>query len=72
MIRIILPITAVGNVAEGPSIPELHRLRQQYGLGRLKKTKGIALVETHDGSQQRAEVHWYEAHGVGKVSPSVA
>ena len=62
MIRIIHPITAVEIIAEGSSIRELHRLRQQYGPGRWKKKKGIALIETHDDSHHRAEIHWYEAY----------
>ena len=71
MVQIIPPITAIETIAEGPSIRELHRLRQHYGPGRWKKKKGIALVVTPDGSQQRAEIHWYEAHGIGKVKMKV-
>jgi hypothetical protein len=71
MILIIPPITAVETIAETPSIRELHRLRQQYGPGRWRKKKGIALVETEDGAQQPAEIHWYEAHGIGKVKMKV-
>ena len=71
MIRILPPITAVETIAEAPSIRELSRLRQQYGHGRWKKKKGVAWVETDDGSRQPAEVHWYEAHGIGKVKMKV-
>ena len=70
MLRIIPPITAVETIAEGPSIRELPRLRQQYGPGRWRKKKGIALVETEDGAHQ-AEIHWYEAHGIGRVKMKV-
>ena len=71
MIRIIPPITGIETIAEGASIRELYRLRRQYGPGRWKKKKGIALVETEDGGHQTAEIHWYEAHGIGKVKMKV-
>lgn len=71
MTQIIPPITVIETIAEGPSIREIHLLRQQYGPGRWKKKKGIALIEAPDGSQQRAEIHWYEAHGIGKVKMKV-
>jgi hypothetical protein len=38
-----------------------------YGKGRWRKLKGHALVELPDGSVERAELHWYEAHGIGRV-----
>ena len=71
MVRVIPPITAVETIAEGPSIRELRRLRQHYGPGRWRKKKGMALVETDDGAHQLAEIHWYEAHGIGKVKMKV-
>ena len=42
------------------------RLRKQYGIGRWKKLKGIVAVKLYDGNTRTAEVHWYEAHGIGK------
>jgi hypothetical protein len=36
-----------------------------YGKGRWRKLKGIATVEFPDGTISHAEVHWYEAHGIG-------
>ncbi|WPL19898.1 hypothetical protein Thiowin_05047 [Thiorhodovibrio winogradskyi] len=71
MVEIIPPITSVETIAEGPSIREVQRLRQHYGPGRWKKKKGIALVKTPDGADQLAEIHWYEAHGIGKVKLKV-
>ena len=71
MVEIIPPITAVETIAEGPSIRELKRLRRQYGPGRWKKKKGVALVKADDGSHQHTEIHWYEAHGIGKVKLKV-
>jgi hypothetical protein len=42
------------------------RLRKQYGPGRWRKLKGIATVKLENGNIRKAEVHWYEAHGIGK------
>jgi hypothetical protein len=39
---------------------------RQYGGGKWRKMKGIATVELSDGTICEAELHWYEAHGVGK------
>ncbi len=50
----------------GNSIHEVGRLRKIYGVGRWRKLKGIALVRLSDGFMCKAEVHWYEAHGIGK------
>lgn len=53
-------------------LPQAHpsgkseRLRKLYGKGRWRKRKGIARVRLGDGSTHLAEVHWYEASGVGK------
>lgn len=53
-------------VAAGTSIRELNRLRKQYGHGRWRKLKGAATVRLANGKIRRAEIHWYEAHCVGK------
>jgi len=42
------------------------RLRNNYGPGRWRKLKGVATVKLESGSVRLAEVHWYEAHGIGK------
>jgi hypothetical protein len=47
-------------------IRELRRLRRAYGLGRWRKCKGVARVKLQDGAIRRAEVHWYEATGIGR------
>jgi hypothetical protein len=52
--------------AVGDKIRELDRLVDNYGQGRWLKRKGIATVRLADGTLHRAEVHWYEAHGIGK------
>lgn len=58
-------ITHVETFATGSSIRELARLRKLYGRGRWRKRKGIARVRLEDGAMRLAEVHWYEAHGIG-------
>jgi hypothetical protein len=47
-------------------IRELKRLRRAYGLGHWRKCKGIARVQLQDGAIRRAELHWYEATGIGR------
>ena len=59
-------ITQVETMAIGNSIRDLMRLRKQYGTGRWRKRKGIATIRLLDGTVHTAEVHWYEAHGIGK------
>jgi hypothetical protein len=52
--------------AAGSAIREIARLRKRYGRGRWRKRKGVAHVRLPDGSVHRAEIHWYEASGIGK------
>lgn len=66
-VRIIGAINAIETIAEGPGIRELASLRASYSAGRWKKKIGLATVQRDDGSTRLAEIHWYEAHGVGKV-----
>jgi hypothetical protein len=64
--EIIGDITHVETIAAGTSIREIARLRKRYGRGRWRKRKGIARVRLEDGTVVLAEVHWYEAHGIGR------
>ncbi len=52
--------------AQGTGIREIGRLRKLYGHGHWRKRKGIATVRLKDGTELEAELHWYEANGVGK------
>ena len=52
--------------ATGKAIRELARLRKLYGRGRWRKRKGVAAVMLANGTIRRAELHWYEASGIGK------
>ena len=64
--EILGEITHVETFAAGSSIREIVRLRRLYGGGRWRKRKGIASVRLEDGMVLLAEVHWYEAHGIGR------
>ncbi len=65
-IEVIGAITDIETIATGNSIRELPRLHKVYGAGNWWKRKGIATVCLPDGSVHTAEVHWYEAHGIGR------
>ena len=60
------PISDIQPIAIGRGVRERARLRRRYGTGRWRKLKGIARVRLIDGTIHIAEVHWYEAHGVGR------
>ena len=64
--EIIGEITEVETIAVGGSIREIALLRRQFGRGRWRKLKGVATVRLPSGRIRRVELHWYEAHGVGK------
>ena len=64
--KIVGDITHVETFAVGSSIREIARLRRLYGRGRWRKRKGVARVRLEDGTVHQAEVHWYEASGIGK------
>lgn len=59
-------LTDVETIATGKGIRELPRLRRLYGKGRWRKMKGVARIRLKDGRIRRAELHRYEAHGIGK------
>jgi hypothetical protein len=63
--KIVGRIAEVEVIATGAAIRKRKRLWRLYGKGRWRKLKGIATVEFPDGTISHAEVHWYEAHGIG-------
>jgi hypothetical protein len=63
---ILEEITHVETMAIGTRIRELPRLEKQYGNGRWRKMKGEARIRLKNGRVARAELHWYEAHGIGR------
>ena len=64
--EILGEIADVETFAVSSSIREIARLRKFYGRGRWRKRKGIARVRLEGGEVRLAEVHWYEAHGIGR------
>ena len=69
--EIIGEITNIETIAVGGSIREIARLRRVYSSGRWRKLKGIATVRLSDGTICEAEVHWYEAHGIGRKEEKI-
>lgn len=59
-------ITEIETIAINHGIREVERLRRQYGRGRWRKRKGIVTVLLPNGIMRTAEVHWYEAAGIGR------
>lgn len=53
-------------IAVGNNIRELSQLKKKYGDGRWRKMKGFTNVQLEDYSIYRVEIHWYEAHGIGR------
>jgi hypothetical protein len=64
--EIIGEIRNIETITIGGRIKDIMRLRNQFGRGRRRKLKGIATVRLSSGRTRMAEVHWYEAPGIGK------
>ena len=64
--EIVGDITIIETIAAGAGIRDLRRLRRVYGNGRWRKVKGMARIRLSTGRVRLAELHWYEAHGIGR------
>jgi hypothetical protein len=64
--KLLSDFTDIETIAVGSSIREIARLRKRYGTGRWRKVKGIATIQLTNGRIRQAEIHWYEAHGIGR------
>jgi hypothetical protein len=64
--EIVSEITAIEPIAKGRGVRGRSRLRKLYGGNRWRKLKGVAQVRLSNGRIRKAEIHWYEAHGVGR------
>ena len=64
--EIVGKIVGIEVIAHGHGIRDICRLNQQYGRGKWRKLKGFAVVRLSSGRERYAEVHWYEAHGIGR------
>ena len=65
-VEIVGGIRDIEQIASGRSVRIKQRLERVYGKGRWRKMKGIATVRLADGKICKAEVHWFEAHGIGR------
>jgi len=64
--EIISELENIETIAIGGKIRDIMRLRKQYGLGRWRKMKGVGKIRLQSGGIRNAELHWYEAHGIGR------
>jgi hypothetical protein len=64
--EIIGEIEGIETIAVGGGIRDIMRLQKQFGRARWRKLKGFAQVRLQSGHIRKAELHWYEAHGIGK------
>ena len=65
--EIVGPITDIETIAVARAIRDLARLQKRYGRGPWRKLKGGARGRGGQSDPRRAEIHWYEAHGIGRV-----
>ena len=70
-VELVSAISEAETIARGRGIRELNRLRKCYGGQSWRKRKGLACVRLPDGETGMAEVHWYEAHGIGRVEMKI-
>jgi hypothetical protein len=69
--RLLSEIAAIEVIARGGSVRRGAVLRKRFGQGPWRKLKGVATVRLMTGAVRRAEIHWYEAHGVGRVGMKI-
>lgn len=72
LFEIISKIEDIETIAVGGKIRDLEWLQKTYGSGRWRKLKGFARIRFLDDAEEfNAELHWYEAHGIGKVEMKI-
>lgn len=64
--QIIGPVDQVEVIAAGRGVKLREKLNEEFGRGRWRKLKGFAAIRLPDGTIRRAELHWFEAHGIGR------
>jgi hypothetical protein len=69
--QLLSEIAAIEVIARGGSVRRGAVLRKRFGQGPWRKLKGVATVRLMTGAVRRAEIHWYEAHGVGRVGMKI-
>lgn len=69
--ELVSDLMSVETFAAGKGIRNLKLLNKKYGFAKWRKRKGVALVRLIDGSEVLAELHWYEASGLGRKEMKV-
>jgi hypothetical protein len=64
--EILGDIRDIETIAAGRGVYLRRYLERTYGTGRWRKMKGLATIQLSDGSICEAELHWFEAHGIGR------
>ena len=64
--EILGKITNIEIIATGKGVQIRRELEQAHGKGRWRKMKGVATIRFVNGETCEAEIHWYEAHGIGR------
>jgi hypothetical protein len=64
--EVVGQISNIEIIAVGSRIRILPYLEKTYGRGRWRKLKGVATVQLHNGELRKVELHWFEAHGIGR------
>ena len=64
--ELLSKISDIEPIALAGQIRDIAKLRRKYGVGRWRKLKGIATIRLRNGRVRVAELHWYEAHGIGR------
>lgn len=69
--EIIGEVEEIEAIAIGGRIRDIMRLQRQFGPARWRKRKGFAMIRLQSGNMRKAELHWYEAHGIGRKKMKV-
>lgn len=64
--ELLSELRAIKTIATGPQLRDRKRLVREYGRGNWRKLKGNAIIRLENGKVVEAELHWYEAHGIGR------
>jgi hypothetical protein len=64
---IVNPIRNIETIADSSGVRKIATLRQRFARASWRKKKGIATVQLPDGKDAQAQIHWYEAHGIGEA-----
>ncbi len=63
---ILSDITQIETIASGMGVHVRDHLNRKYGRGRWRKLKGVAFIRDDYGNPRLAEIHWFDAHGIGR------